>query len=123
MTMRLILISLMLAGCGPSGNGPDPELTGCATDENWRTFDDQEPTGSVSDSSAPVLTAPMSGATVPFASKPILTWTQDPNNAGAPDGDVPHGASDPCTFQMGALTTLHLPPISGNVYDVQFTVG
>jgi hypothetical protein len=120
--MRLILLSILLAGC--SGNAqPDPEMTGCATDENWRTFDDQEPTGSVSDDNSPKFTFPAAGMTVPFAMPPIVTWTQDANNAGAPDGDVPHGPTDACTFNPGALTTLHLPPISGDVFDLQFNVG
>jgi hypothetical protein len=130
MTMRFLVLALLVSGCGPSSAGREPdEFTGCASDEHWRTFDDQEPLASVSDAMSPVFTMPTAGATVPAASKPIVAWSQDPNDVGMADGNVPHtdgvGGCNMCCpeFNIGALSTLHLPPVSGDVYDLQFTVG
>ncbi len=124
----IALVSLLaVAGCGgaPGPREPD-EYTGCASDENWRTFDDQEPTATVADATAPLLTSPSAGATVPASPQPRLTWQPDPTDVGAPAGDVPYtgaGCTDCCPqFNPGALQTLHLPPISGDAYDLQFTV-
>ena len=118
--------ALVIAGCsGTTGREPD-EYTGCATDETWRTFEDQEPSSTMSDAQAPLVTAPAAGATVPSSSQLKITWQQDPNDVGTPDGDVPYMGPS-CTnccpeFNTGALSTLHLPPISGDAYDLKFTV-
>jgi hypothetical protein len=124
-TMLLLTSFLLVAGCHDhaSGTGREPdEFTGCGTDENWRTFSDQEPTSTVADATAPLITAPMAGATVPAATPVKITWQQDPNNVGAPEGDVDHSPSACPQYNTGALSTLHLPPISGSAYDLQFTV-
>ncbi len=121
----LMLTILVAAGCGgtsTTGREPD-EYTGCASDETWRTFADQEPAGIKDDTKAPLVTAPAAGATVSAAAGLKLTWQQDPNDVGAPDGDVPHDANSCPEYNTGALGTLHLPPISGSAYDLQFTVG
>lgn len=126
--MRMwMMLAVCLAGCGhPVGTGREPdEYTGCATDEHWRTFDDQEPTAMVDDSQAPPITAPTSGATL--TAPPMITWKQSMADVGAPDGDVPHvngpGCDNCCPqYNTGAITTLHLPAISGNSYDLQFLV-
>ena len=119
---------LVVAGCGGSGGNREPdEYTGCGSDENWRAFEDQEPTATVSDTMSPLVTMPAANATVAFADKVKLTWQQDANDPGAPDGDVPYmgpGCNQCCPqFNTGALSTLHLPPISGDVYDLQFSIG
>jgi len=121
------MLVLLLSGCGGASPFRDPdEFTGCGSDENWRTFDDQEPTAMVSDAMSPVFTSPSSGATL--TAKPVFAWNQDPNTVGAKDGDVPYmdgvGGCTMCCpeFNIGALSTLHLPPISGDVYDLQLTV-
>jgi hypothetical protein len=128
----LLLATLILAGCpGKPDNGPDPELTGCATDETWRAFNDVEPTAVVDDTQAPTFTAPM--AAVPAATRPVFSWTRTASDPGAPDGTVSHpagggfAASPDCSnccsnFNVGSLTTTHLPPISNDVYDLQITV-
>jgi hypothetical protein len=122
---------LFAVACNNSTNSgplrePD-EYTGCGTDEHWRTFDDQEPHVTVSDASSPQLTAPAPAIPIAFANKPIFAWNQDPADPGAPAGDVPHdgpGCTNCCPqWNTGELTTLHLPPISGNVYDLQFSTG
>jgi hypothetical protein len=116
-----------VAGCTNSSTGREPdEYTGCGTDETWRTFQDQEPTATVADAMAPLVTMPAAGASVSAAAGLEVTWQQDPNDVGAPDGDVPYNgpACMSCCpeFNIGALTTLHLPPISGSAYDLQLTV-
>jgi hypothetical protein len=145
--MRLSWLPLLLvstAGCG-SGNGmcasaapgqtrePD-EYTGCGSDEHWITFDDQEGSGQVmvDDQMAPVFSSPQAGATIPYAAKPVFAWSQDPinpgNTTGPGAGDVTYMTGPGCNnccpeFNIGALTTLHLPAISGDLYDLQFLVG
>jgi hypothetical protein len=133
--MRLTFILLLAcAGCGHSGAGLEPEYAGCATDENWPTLDDSEKNAIVGDATAPAITAPASGATLPFATRPTFTWKRSPTDNGAPDGNVPHPAKPPyaatpgCTdccpnFETGGLSTMHLPPISGDVFDLQFSAG
>jgi hypothetical protein len=105
---------------------PD-EYIGCATDENWLTFDDHEPSATVSDSLSPQVTMPQAGATVPFAQKVVIAWNQDANDPGMSLGDVTHtgpGCNNCCPeWNTGALTVMHLPAISGNVYDLQFSTG
>jgi hypothetical protein len=127
-TIAYVALIALAAGCGGTTKREPDEYTGCGSDENWRTFDDQESTAAVvADATAPMVTAPPAGASIPFAQKIKLTWQQDPNDAGAPDGDVPYmgpGCVMCCPeFNLGSLGTLHLPPISGDVYDLQFTVG
>jgi hypothetical protein len=116
---------LALLGCSSSPTHREPdEYTGCAADEQFLTFDDAEPTATVSGSMSPALTQPTSGAAVPFSPKVTLQWSQDANDPGTGVGDVPYMSCNGCCpqFNMGALTTLHLPPISGDAYDLQFFV-
>jgi hypothetical protein len=127
-TLIAIACALGLSGCGGSTATREPdEYTGCGADEQWRAFDDQEPQATVADVTAPSLTMPAAGATVPYATRVKLTWQQDPNDPGQPDGDVPYmgpGCNMCCPqFNPGGLSTLHLPPISGDAYDLQFSVG
>ena len=122
-------LSVVAIGCGGGvTHRAADEYTGCGQDEQYRLLEDGEVSATVDDTQAPQLTAPASGATVPFASKPILTWNQDSTSAGQSDGDVPYldgvnGCNACCPqFTPGSLTTLHLPPESGDIYDLQFTV-
>jgi hypothetical protein len=123
--MRTILLLglLTMTGCSSPSTGREPdEYTGCGTDETWRTFEDQEPMSTVGDTMAPLITQPAAGAMVPSSMPLVLKWQQDPNDVGAPDGDVPHDANSCPEYNTGSLMTLHLPPISGDAYDLQFTV-
>ena len=121
----LWLMLVAVAGCTTPTAGREPdETTGCATDETWRTFQDQEPTATVSDAMAPVVTMPAAGASVSASTQLIMQWQQDPNDVGTSGGDVNPTEPDCVTqYNIGkGLTTLHLPPISGDAYDLQFTV-
>lgn len=121
--LALSVLLLCASGCGGSSATREPdEYTGCAGDEQWRTFDDQEPMAMVSDSQGPAVTMPAANAMVPFAMKPLFAWTQSSINPGGAMGDVPHDTTCP-EYNTGAIATLHLPPISGNVYDLQFSSG
>jgi hypothetical protein len=123
---RLGLCALLLVGCGGSPTHREPdEYTGCGTDEHWQTFEDNEPLATVASGTGPTLTAPAAGATVPSSTKPVLRWNQDPGDPGMNTGDVIFGpvCNGCCEPKMGALTALHEPPVSGDVYDLQFTVG
>jgi hypothetical protein len=120
---------LFVLGCGggPTHREPD-EYTGCGTDEQWQTFEDNEPLVMASSMTGPILTQPAAGTTVPSTQKPILLWNQDAGDPGKNDGDVIHtngpGCMDCCPeFNPGALAAVHLPAISGDIYDLQFTVG
>ncbi|MDB4969892.1 MAG: hypothetical protein JWN44_5581 [Myxococcales bacterium] len=127
-TFAFLAGMLLVAGCtNHTGTGREPdEYTGCGTDENWRAFSDQESTATVADATAPKVTSPAAGATVPSATKPKIVWQQNATDVGMPDGDVVHSGpscTDCCPqFNTGSLSTLHLPPISGNAYDLRITV-
>jgi hypothetical protein len=125
--MRASLIAcVLLIGCGGSPTHREPdEYTGCGSDEQWMTFDDNEPQAIVSAMTGPVLTQPT--GMVASSPKPILQWNQDPGDPGQHDGDVTYVDGPGCMgccpqFNIGALTSLHLPAISGDEYDLQFTV-
>ncbi len=123
------MVLVLLAGCGGTTALPEPnEYVGCASDENWRTFDNEELAGAVAASAqlGPIVTAPT--GTVPSTTRPTVAWERGMNDPGLPLGDVPHvngpGCNDCCPqWTMGGLTVMHLPPISGDVYDLQFSVG
>ncbi len=125
---RFSLLLVLVAGCGGGvTHRAADEYTGCGGDEQYRLLEDAEPTATVDDTQAPQLTQPADGASISGSTKPIVTWNQDPNDPGKPDGDVPYLDGPGCTaccpqFTIGGLTTLHLPPESGNIYDLHFTV-
>ena len=125
--LTMAALALCLAACGGDSSESEPEYTGCGTDESWRTFDDQERlvTPMTTDDS-PVVTAPAAGTTVPFATPLTLAWQPSANDPGAPDGNVPHdgpGCNNCCPqFTRGGIMPEHLPPISGDVYDLRFSV-
>jgi hypothetical protein len=104
---------------------PD-EYTGCGTDEHWRSFDDYEPMAMADDTQGPQVTAPSLTASLAFAPKPIFMWNIDAALAGMKAGDVPYMSPSPSCmdccpqFNTGALTTVHEPAVSGDVYDLQF---
>jgi hypothetical protein len=120
--MRLLLL---LVACSTAPTREPDEYTGCGTDENWRTFDDQAHNAVVADATGPAVTAP--DLTAPIPSPAVFMWNQDPNDPGTMLGDVPHngpGCNQCCPqWNPGALTIMHDPPISGDVYDLQFSSG
>ncbi len=117
LTLTLTLSALSLSACHDhAGVDREPdEYIGCATDENWATFDDV--TDVVSDTQAPQLTM-LTGASL--ANTPaVFTWKQSSTVESTSAGDVPATCDQ---FNTG-FTTLHLEPVSGNVYDLQVSVG
>jgi hypothetical protein len=119
-------VLIFLAACHTVTQPREPDqYTGCATDESWRTFDDQEHNAVVADATGPAITGPDLSA--PLTTKAVFQWNQDPGDPGTMLGDVPHdgpGCNECCPqWDLGALGPAHLPPISGDVYDLQFSNG
>jgi hypothetical protein len=129
MTRVLTALCFLAVGCtnNPTHRQMD-EHTGCGEDEQYRLLEDGEAAAVTDDAQAPQMTEPANGSTVPFSPKVIVRWNQSASSPGQPDGDVPYldgvnGCNACCPqFTPGSLTTLHLPPESGDIYDLQFTV-
>ena len=126
MRLRILALFILAAagGCGPGSPGasarePD-EYLGCATDESWRSFDDRELTGLITldDAQAPSFAVPTEGATLPSAVKPTLSWQLSSTVVGKSGGDAACTACPTC----GSLVPEHQPPVTGNVYDLQFSI-
>ncbi len=100
---------------GPSIPREPDEYVGCATDENWQTFDTTPDT--VSDAQAPLITAPNANASVSGTAPPTFSWQVSSTIVGTPAGDVAMS----CAQWNEGFTELHLPPISGCVYDLQLS--
>jgi hypothetical protein len=116
--LYLLVAALLAAAChdhSSTGREPD-EYIGCATDEIWTVFDDV--TEIVSPADAPAITAP-ANASQTLSSQPVLfTWSVSPTIAGTAAGDIPMD----CEQWNTGFSTLHEPPISGTVYDLQISV-
>jgi hypothetical protein len=122
-TTTFLLAAALAAGCQaqPPQREPD-EYGGCATDENWRTFDDKETTHLVTtdDNQAPQYVTPAaSGMSFPAAAAPTFAWNLTPTLPGKPTGDAVCMACPTC----GPLLPAHLPPVSGDVFDLQISTG
>jgi hypothetical protein len=124
-----LAFALTLAACHDhTGNGREPdEYTGCSSDEQWRLFDDEDKNAVVDATQAPLVSAPAMSTLAASSPPPVFTWTRAGSDPGSSLGDVPHengpGCDNCCPqWNGGALGPLHLPPISGTVYDLQFTV-
>lgn len=92
---------------------PD-EYVGCATDETWRLFDEVSALVDDADADAPLVLSPADGAHV--AASPLdITWQDTPTIVGQTAGDV----AATCPQWSQGWSTLHLPPISGAVFDLQ----
>jgi hypothetical protein len=122
-----LVILFFVVGCGGASHRVADEYTGCGGDEQYLLLEDNELLATIDDTSAPEMTQPTSGATVPFTPKVVVQWNIDAVEPGAPDGDVPYMDGPTCQgccpqWNAGALTTLHLPPESGDIYDVHLHV-
>lgn len=120
-------LSLLVACAAASCSGPptiEPTYEACATDENWITFDDYEKTGRMAGSGSlvPQWVAPLSGAAVPVAMPVILQWQPTAASAGTPDGDATCPQFQPAAQRRGTVQPLHLPPVSGTVYDLHLAI-
>ena len=124
--------ALTVAGCANAQqHRAADEYTGCGGDEQYRLLEDAEDAapGLQADlANAPQMTMPAVGATVPFDPKTTVKWDQSPTSAGQDTGDVPYldgvNGCDACCpqFNAGALTTLHLPVQTGDIYDLHVFV-
>ncbi len=115
---------LGLSGCA-SHTGPEPSYEGCATDENWETFDSYISSGKVQ--TDPVKSplwigpAPSASTTLPASTSPVLSYQPSPSNPGNKNGDVSCAQFQPASLRHGHGTApLHLAPISGTVFDLHF---
>lgn len=119
---------LALVACH-SHTGIEPVYEGCATDENWETFDDYESTNRVkTDANAgPKWLEPLAtGAELSVASSMSPTWRWQPSasETGTDKGNVSCAGFTATSLKTTSqrLSPLHQPPISGTVFDVQFLV-
>jgi hypothetical protein len=114
----LLLAAAALGACHDhSGVLREPdEYLGCASDESWRTFDDWQTTGRTRPDAAsgPRLTQPAPGT---LDAAPTFTWEISASVPGQPNGTVTCTKCATC----GTLGPAHEPPISGDVYDLQFS--
>jgi hypothetical protein len=127
-----LVACVVCGGCGgAAAHRAADEYTGCGGDEQYRLLEDAEdaaPNLQPDLVNAPQMTQPSDGATIAFADKAIVQWNQSPTSAGAPTGDVPYmdgtANCDACCpqFNSGALTTLHLPVQTGDIYDLHVSV-
>ena len=126
MKMNLALLCCtsltLLAGCGggegQAGIGREPdEYVGCSTDESWVSFD--EASNIVSDTEAPAFTAPATSGTTLTNVASDFAWKVTPTIAGTAAGD----SARTCEQWNTGFATLHLPPVSGTLYDLQLSVG
>lgn len=116
----LAVALLQLSACSGSDT-PEPAYAGCATDENWRTFDDYLRTSRLESDAAntPVWQDPAEGEIIAAASSPDFRWQPNSKNAGATEGNASCGQVQP---QHLGIAPLHEPPVSGTVYDLHFVI-
>ena len=69
----------------------------------------------------PKWNVPVMDATIPAATVAVFQWQPSAASAGAPDGDATCPQYQPASLP-GRLTTAHLPPVSGTVYDLHFAI-
>lgn len=121
---RLLILVLLVTACDHHegiGVGREPdEYLGCATDELWPILDDEAANVVVAAAMAPALTAPALGAALPASPAPRFVWSRTPGAATSVDGDAGTGCPQ---FTRGAIDTLHLPAVSGSVYQLRLFEG
>lgn len=133
-TSLLFGLSLLIAaGCAEPGS-LEPVYQGCASDENWRTFDDYISTSRVKSdaANAPKWLSPQSGATL-LTSQPVtLSWQPTATDSGSVNGNATCPQFQPASLALrspnrveraAALQPRHQPPVSGTVYDLHISVG
>lgn len=115
------LFTTAAGGCA-STDSLEPVYEGCATDENWRTFDDYITTQRITFDPAnnPQVLSPMDGYTAPSSAPATFTWQPTATNAGTASGNVSCAKYQP---QSLGFHPLHEPPVSGTVYDLHLAVG
>lgn len=120
--MPLLSLLLGVAGCHEHGTGPEPAFEGCASDENWVTFDDYISTGRTKTDAplVPVWLEPAASATPPSSTPPAFRFQPSQTVPGSTNGDASCPQFSP--QRRRGFVALHLPPVSGTVFDVHFAV-
>lgn len=120
-TTSLVVLLFGLPCCKGSSDRPPDATEGCATDENAEAFTDYLASGRVmSDAArAPRWLEPAPGSTLAAAMPATLRWQPSPTDAGRPNGT----ASCPDRCPTCRLSPEHLPPVSGNVFELRFSAG
>lgn len=115
----LALLSSTVMGCSGSG-GLVPAYEGCATDENWRTFDDYIETDRIQSDAAnlPKWLQPTTNS-APASAPPTFSWQPSATNSGSANGNASCEKFTPTSLKPG-LSPRHEPPVSGIVYDLHF---
>lgn len=113
---------LGFTACHGSGSGIEPAYEGCVTDENWVTMDDYIATNRVKadPQAAPQWIEPTQGAALSSGSPAVFRFQPSVANGGSPNGDATCPQFRPS--QRGGLRVLHLPAVSGTIFDLQFSV-
>lgn len=118
----LLAITLTLCACHGPGDGVEPSYEGCASDENWSLMDDHIRTSRINSDvqTAPQLLEPAEGATLSGGTPAMFRFQPSSSLAGNANGDASCPQFQPSRF--GGVRPLHLPPVSGTVFDLQLTV-
>lgn len=120
-TLSLAAALLGLSAC-KGGSGIEPAYEGCVTDENTVTMDDYIATNRVKTDaqSAPQWIEPAAGTTLPSSSPASFRFQPSAASPGSPNGDATCPQFQPSA--RGGLTVLHLPAVSGTIFDLHFSV-
>lgn len=118
----MLTLPLMLVACHVEAPEVEPVYEGCATDENWVTFDDYIRTDRVSDepATAPQWLEPTDGTTLNVASSPTFRFQPSATIQGSPNGDAACPQFSPSS--AAGISPRHLPSVSGTMFDVLFAV-
>ena len=123
--LRWLVVTLAgVAACGvtPVKTREPDQYDGCGSDESWPTFDTQEGAAMIDDTRAPLLLLPTAGATLPSAQSPRVAWQVTPSDAGHDFGDATCEQCSLCGTSSAPIGEDHLPPITGDAYDLQFSI-
>ena len=118
----VLTLPLLLVACHVEVPEIEPVYEGCATDENWVTFDDYIRTDRLSTApqTAPQWLEPAESAALDVASAPTFRFQPSATIEGSPNGDAVCPQFSPSS--RSGISPQHLPAVSGTVFDVLFTL-
>ena len=126
--LHTIALVLALPALNCSKPSIDPIFEGCATDEHQTTLDDYESTDRVkTDGKAgPKWLQPAQGSAAlsfPSTVPTMFSWQPTANDPGSSQGNVTCAPALLPTRSASSLWPLHEAPVSGVIYDLQFSIG